>query len=129
MREMSTVDTEFVGRRAGRAVPTTSVTVALLEDNLPVAYGIVRNLSEIGACIVTNTVFRPGSTYQFRMSFFGGEILEAVATIVWTESHHPAVATAIEVPHGLEFDKINDAHLQILKSILDSGQFGHKTEH
>ncbi len=129
MREMSTVDTEFVGRRAGRAVPTTSVTVALLEDNLPVAYGIVRNLSEIGACIMTNTILRPGNTYQFRMSFFGGEILEAVATIVWTESSHPAVAAAIEVPHGLEFDKINDAHLEILKSILDSGQFGHKTEH
>lgn len=128
MSEMSTGD-DFVGRRAGRAVPTTSVTVALLEDNLPVAYGIVRNLSEIGACIMTNTVLRPGHTYQFRMSFFGGEILEAVATIIWTDSSRPAVAAAIEVPHGLEFDKINDAHLQILKSILDSGQFGHKTEH
>ena len=61
---------DFVGRQAGRAVPTTSVTVALLEDNVPVAYGIVRNLSEIGACIMTNTVLRPGSSYQFRMSFF-----------------------------------------------------------
>lgn len=126
---MSTVNNEFVGRRAGRAVPTTSVTVALLEDNLPVAYGIVRNLSEIGACIMTNTVLRPGNTYEFRMSFFGGEILEAVATIVWSESHHPAIAASIEVPHGLEFDKINDAHLQTLKTILESGQFGHKTEH
>ena len=124
-----TSNNDFVGRQTGRAVPTTSVTVALLEDNVPVAYGIVRNLSEIGACIMTNTVLRPGNTYQFRMSFFGGEILEAVATIVWTESRDPAVTAAIEIPHGLEFDKINDAHLQILKSILDSGQFGHKTEH
>ena len=126
---MSTVDTEFVGRRAGRAVPTTSVTVALLEDNLPVAYGIVRNLSEIGACIMTNTVLRPGNTYEFRMSFFGDEILEALATIVWSESCHAETAMSIEIPHGLEFDKINAAHLDDLKRILDSGQFGQPTEH
>ncbi len=45
LSEMSTVDGGFVRRRTGRAVPTTSVTVALLEDNVPVAYGVVRNLS------------------------------------------------------------------------------------
>ena len=127
MSEMNNND--FVGRQTGRAVPTTSVTVALLEDNVPVAYGIVRNLSEIGACIMTNTVLRPGNSYQFRMSFFGGEVLEAVATIVWSESRHPGIATSVEIPHGLKFNEINDAHLDHLKHLLDSGQFGHKTEH
>ncbi len=127
MSEMNNND--FVGRQAGRAVPTTSVTVALLEDNVPVAYGIVRNLSEIGACIMTNTVLRPGNSYQFRMSFFGGDVLEAVATIVWSESRRPGIATSVEIPHGLKFNEINEGHLDHLKYLLDSGQFGHKTEH
>jgi len=122
-------DNDFVRRRTGRAVPTTSVTVALIENNVPVVYGIVRNLSAIGACIMTNTVLRLGSSYQFRMSFFGGEVLEAVATIVWSESRGPGIATSIEIPHGLALDEINTAHLDNLKRILDSGQFGQPTEH
>ena len=120
-------DNDFVRRRTGHAVPTTSVTVALIEDNVPVVYGIVRNLSAIGACIMTNTVLRLGSSYQFRMSFFGGEVLEAVATIVWSESR--GIATSIDIPHGLALDEINTAHLDNLKRILDSGQFGQPTEH
>ncbi len=78
---------------------------------------------------MTDTVLRPGNSYQFRMSFFSGEVLEAVATIVWSESRHTGIATSVEIPHGLAFDKINDAHRDNLKSLLDSGQFGHKTEH
>ena len=107
---MGEMGSDFI-RRTGRAVPTTSVTVALLEDNLPVAYGIVRNLSEIGACIMTNTVLRIGKRYQFRMSFFGGEILEAVATVVWSEARDPGMPTSVEIPHGLEFNQINNANL------------------
>lgn len=123
------MDHDFVSRRAGRAVPKTSVTVALLDENVPVAYGIVRDLSEIGACIMTNAVLRPGSTFQFRMSFFGGEVLEAVATVVWSDSpHHAGVATS-EVPHGLEFTEINDMHLENLRRILDSAAFGARNGH
>ena len=75
-----------MSRRAGRFLPSSSVTVALLEENLPVAYGVVKDLSEAGACIMTNAVLRPGRNYQFRMSFFGGAVLEADAKIVWNET-------------------------------------------
>ncbi len=80
------MDRDFVSRRAGRFLPSSSVTVALLEENLPVAYGVVKDLSEAGACIMTNAVLRPGRNYQFRMSFFGGAVLEADAKIVWNET-------------------------------------------
>jgi len=100
-------------------VPSKSVTVALLEENVPVAYGVVRDLSEIGAYIMTNTVLKPGNNYQFRMSFFGGEVLEATATIVWNESPNPGAQTS-EIPHGLEFREMNEAHRENLKSILSS---------
>ena len=120
------MDPDFVSRRTGRAVPTTSVTVALLEDNVPVAYAVVRDLSEIGACIMTDALLKPGATFQFRMSFFGGEILEATARIIWSERPRPGAAPATEIPHGLEFTEIGEAHLTNLKRILETGAFGIK---
>ena len=119
------MDRDFVSRRTGRAVPSTSVTVALLEDNVPVAYGVVRDLSEIGACIMTDAILKPGTSFQFRMSFFGGEVLEATARIIWSEMQRPGEESA-EIPHGVEFIDIGDAHRSNLKRILETGAFGAK---
>jgi PilZ domain len=123
------VDREFVSRRAGRFVPSTSVTVALLEENLPIAYGIIRDLSEAGACIMTNTSLNPGKNYQFRMSFFGGQILEAIARVVWREVPSSSGKEPMGIPHGIEFTDINNGHLDNLRRILQSGAFGSKNGH
>jgi hypothetical protein len=120
------VDRDYVSRRTGRFVPSTSVTVALLEENLPIAYGVVRDISDAGACIMTNTSLNPGMTYQFRMSFFGGEILEAEARVVWREIHRPNGSEPVGVPHGIEFIHIDDANLETLRGILQSREFGAK---
>ncbi len=120
------MDRDYVSRRTGRFVPSTSVTVALLEENLPIAYGVVRDISDAGACIMTNTSLNPGRTYQFRMSFFGGEILEAVARVVWREIQRPNDSEPMGVPHGIEFIDINDANLENLRRILKSREFGAK---
>ena len=123
------MDRDYAPRRIGRAVPSTSVTIALLEDNVPVAYGVVRDLSEIGACIMTDAVLKPGTSFQFRMSFFGGEVLEATARIVWSETPRPGAAPGTEIPHGLEFTEMGDTHLTNLRHILDTGAFGVKNSH
>jgi len=124
------VDREYVSRRTGRLVPSSSVTVALLEENLPIAYGVVRDISEAGACIMTNTSLSPGRTYQFRMSFFGGEILEAVARVVWREVHKASGGSEpLGVPHGIEFIDINDSNLGNLRRILEARAFGIKNSH
>jgi hypothetical protein len=120
------VDGQFVARRAGRFVPSTSVTVALLEENVPVAYGVIRDLSEAGACIMTNSNLSPGRTYQFRMSFFGGQILEALARVVWREARRPNGADPNGVPHGIEFTDINGNNLVHLREILQTAAFGAK---
>ena len=122
------MDREYLSRRAGRFIPSASVTVALLEDNLPIAYGVVRDLSEAGACIMTNTNLNPGRTYEFRMSFFGGQILEAVAKVVWRESQRQN-AGQTGIPHGIEFTDIQRGHLDNLRNILQSGSFGSKSTH
>jgi hypothetical protein len=100
--------------------------VALLEENLPIAYGVVRDISEAGACIMTNTSLSPGRAYQFRMSFFGGEILEAIARVVWRETHRPNGSEPVGVPHGIEFTDINGPNLENLRRILTSGVFDAK---
>lgn len=123
------MDRDYVSRRTGRFVPSTSVTVALLEENLPIAYGVVRDISEAGACIMTNTSLSPGRSYQFRMSFFGGEILEAIARVVWRENHRPNGSEPIGVPHGIEFTDINYSNLEDLRRILQSREFGSKNTH
>lgn len=115
-----------MSRRAGRFLPSRSVTVALLEENLPIAYGVVKDLSEAGACIMTNAVLRPGKSYQFRMSFFEGEVLEAQAKIVWNET---AATGRAEVPHGLEFTDMHGPHLEQLRRLLQSTGFGSKNSH
>jgi hypothetical protein len=120
------VDRDYLSRRTGRFVPTTSVTVALLEENLPVAYGVVRDLSEAGACIMTDTGLTSGRTYQFRMSFFGGDVLEAVARVVWRETRGPDGREPLGVPHGIEFTDINHANLENLRRILKTRDFGSK---
>jgi hypothetical protein len=118
-----------MSRRAGRFLPSSSVTVALLEENLPVAYGVVKDLSEAGACIMTNAVLRPGKSYQFRMSFFGGEVLEAQAKVVWNETTASGASGRSEVPHGLEFTDMHGPHLDHLRRILQSSGFGSKNSH
>ena len=120
------MDRDYVSRRTGRFVPATSVTVALLEENLPLAYGVVRDLSDSGACIITNTSLTPGKSYQFRMSFFGGEVLEAVARVVWRERHRPDGSEPVGVPHGIEFTDINEVNLENLRRILRTRDFGSK---
>ncbi len=120
------MDRDYTSRRTGRLVPSSSVTVALLEENLPIAYGVVRDISEAGACIVTNAGLTPGKSYQFRMSFFGGEILEAVARVVWRETQPTKGSEPVGVPHGIEFTDISEANLENLRRILQTGEFGAK---
>jgi hypothetical protein len=78
---------------------------------------------------MTNAGLSPGRAYQFRMSFFGGEILEAVARVVWRENHRPNGSEPVGVPHGIEFVDINDTNLENLRRILQSREFGSKGSH
>jgi hypothetical protein len=75
---------------------------------------------------MTNTSLSPGKTYQFRMSFFGGEVLEAVARVVWRERHGEEGSEPLGVPHGIEFTDINDSNLENLRKIIRAREFGSK---
>ncbi len=121
------MEREYTTRRSGRFVPGKSVTAALLHHNVPVAYGVVIDLSEEGACIMTDAILHKDRNYLFRMSFFEGELLETEARIVWAKRKTPVdPKMPVTIPHGLEFTDMAEASLRNLKSILGSKDFGPK---
>jgi hypothetical protein len=47
-------------RGAVRVIPRSAVTVAIENQGFPMAYGVVANISENGACLWTNGAFAVG---------------------------------------------------------------------
>jgi hypothetical protein len=73
-------------REAVRIVPRSPITVALQDDGVPFAYGVVANISEGGACIWTDVSLDPGKSLNLRLSFTrGSQPLEADGVVVWGE--------------------------------------------
>lgn len=77
--------TETDKRRAVRFVPRRAITVAVDDHGVPRAYGVVANISETGACVLTNGTFRVGERLTLQLSFAREPIpFETVGDIVWS---------------------------------------------
>ena len=106
-------------RRSTRKVPAESVTVAVLIDGIPSAYGVVTNISEGGACIQTREV-STRRTIHVMLSFANGEMLDANGRVVWSKPLSDADSPAL---FGIEFMELNESKRDALRSILDSSAF------
>ena len=74
-------------RRAVRVVPRRAITVAIDENGVPRAYGVVANISDGGACICTDRVFPIGETLTVQLSFAGQEKLVPLECyVIWCGS-------------------------------------------
>jgi Tfp pilus assembly protein PilZ len=72
-------------RRAVRVVPSRAITVAIEDHGVPRAYGVVANISETGACVLTNGAFRVGERLLLQLSFAREPVpLETVGDVVWS---------------------------------------------
>jgi hypothetical protein len=70
-------------RRAARVVPPEPVTVTM-ENGNGVAYGIVANISETGACVRTDVAFAPGEELLVRLNFAReAQPVSATGRVVW----------------------------------------------
>jgi len=67
------------------------VTVAILDQGVPMAYGVVSDISENGTCVQTNIVPKRQS-FDVTLSFYNGEYLRASGRIVWSRSGVTVVA-------------------------------------
>lgn len=71
-------------RRAPRVVPPEPVTVTMENGQGPVAYGVVSNISETGACVRTDIGFAPGEELLVRLNFAReAQPLSATGRVVW----------------------------------------------
>jgi hypothetical protein len=113
----------YVARRSKRFLPKDSVTVALLTKDHPVAYGVVTDISEAGACVVTDTPLATNRPVTLQMSFHGTGMLAAGGRVVWSEATQPARRVQ-GARHGVEFTKLSTAERRQLQRILDSATLG-----
>jgi len=89
-------------RSAVRIIPRSPITVALQEAGTPVAYGVVANISEGGACIWTNAHLEPGKSVHLRLSFpRGSQPVDAEGVVVWGRPQKEATAEGLR--YGLQW--------------------------
>lgn len=71
-------------RKSVRISPRTAVTAAIEELDRPLAFGIVANISESGACICTDGLFPVGDSVVVQLSFRGeSQPMPLEGYIVW----------------------------------------------
>ena len=72
-------------RTVRRLVPRQSATVAVYRGEQQVGYGILTNVSEAGACIVTDSLMAPGTDLRLKLSFYQeARLFETIARVVWS---------------------------------------------
>lgn len=73
-------------RATVRVIPRSAVTVAIENQGLPMAYGVVANISDSGACVWTNGAFAVGESLVLRLSFpRESQPLQAAGRVVWED--------------------------------------------
>ena len=111
-------------RAARRFLPKGIVTVSVGEGGFPLAFGQVRDISESGACMVTDFVLGRGRTLNLELNIDDRLRLETDAQIVWSgEGKDWQGAVVGAVLQGVEFTNLPEALRQRLRDLLLSGAF------
>ena len=92
-------------RTVRRLVPRQSATVAVYRADHQVGYGILANVSEAGACIVTDALMAAGTDLRLKLSFYQQpRLFETIARVIWSrEASASDGAFAGLRLHGLRF--------------------------
>ncbi len=105
-------------RLARRYVPEGAITVAFLARDYPIAYGVVTNISEGGACIISDTSLFKNRPLKIRMSFFRQGFIDAEVRMVWSK------VVDAETHYGVQFSGICASEQQQFRQILYLPTFG-----
>jgi hypothetical protein len=100
-----------------RLVPENAVMVSIYVGTEQ-AYGLLANISEAGACVVSGINFEPGNKVLLRVGFDNeSEPFSSEAKVVWSrdESESDKKATFVI---GLKFDIMSEEQRNLLKSVL-----------
>ena len=107
-------------RAAVRVIPRSAVTVAIENQGYPMAYGVVANISEVGACVWTNGAFAVGESLVLRLSFPRElQPLQAAGRVVWEDPKRDekgAMRLGLQWSHAT-----GPAHARLKEMIAASG--------
>jgi c-di-GMP-binding flagellar brake protein YcgR len=100
--------------RVVRIVPHEAITVAIENSGRGRSYGVVANISEGGACVLTDASFPVGESLQLELSFFREpQVVPATARIVWS-SGNPEIGA---LRYGLQWLPASEGHR--LKTLIE----------
>jgi len=106
-------------RGAVRVVPKSAITVVIDNQGLPVAYGVVANISEQGACVWTNGRFQVGETVSLRLSFARElQPYEASGRVVWGDKTPGEDA----LRYGLAWEEAAPPDRERLQHLIDGAR-------
>ena len=107
-------------RAAVRVIPRSAVTVAIENQGYPMAYGVVANISDVGACVWTNGAFAVGENLVLRLSFPRElQPLQAAGRVVWEDPKRDekgAMRLGLQWSHAT-----GPAHARLKEMIAASG--------
>lgn len=104
-------------RGAVRVVPRRAITVVIENRGLPLAYGVVANISADGACVWTNGRFEVGEEVELRLSFpREPETFETTGYVVWGA---PAPEEPGALRYGLAWGEAPAPRRGRLKALID----------
>jgi hypothetical protein len=109
-------------RTARRLAPKFSATAVVYRADQQVGYGVVTNVSEAGACIVTDTALSPGSDLKLKLSFYREpRLFETIARVVWSrEAKESEAGFAGLKLHGMRFTVTSTVERTLLIQILQN---------
>jgi Tfp pilus assembly protein PilZ len=88
--------------RAMRVVPHKAITVAIEVPQQGRAYGVVANISEGGACLLTDARVPLGESLQLELSLYREpQVVPVAVRVVWSSSNRDVGA----VRYGLQWDE------------------------
>lgn len=116
---------EFTPTRATRRyVPLETVNAVILSDDFVLAHGIVSNISESGACLITNTSVEVGQKLQIRLSTSNKiELFQTLGRVVWSGEGIDPNLEIVGVMLGVQFLDGPSALPDQLGEILQKGKF------
>lgn len=102
-------------RGAVRVVPKSAVTVAI-DQGLALAYGVVANISEKGACIWTSGSFKPGENLLVRLSFPNEpQPVQLLGRVVWSG---PGPQGKEALRYGIQWGESREVSPARLKTLI-----------
>ncbi len=103
-----------------RRLPGQAVTVAVRQGETPLTYGVVSNISEAGACVLTDTNFPFNTKLDLTLSFYRRvELFTLAARIAWTRDDPRGAGIEL----GLEFKELSERDRERLRTVLSTGDF------